>query len=86
MKGIATGAALALFVAAMSAAAPVAAEPTYACTADTEGHLFLVPYDHPGDPGAYYQCRGGAWRLIGVCTPGAGCPQPPDPDGPGVET
>ena len=65
--------------------APVAAEPTYACTAETEGHMFLVPYDHPVDPGYYYQCRGGAWRLVGICTPGSGCPPVPDPEGPIVE-
>jgi hypothetical protein len=76
---------LALFVGAMLLAAPVAAEPTYACTAETEGHMFLVPYDHPVDPGYYYQCRGGAWRLVGICTVSNGCPPEPDPNGPIVE-
>ncbi|MBX9400616.1 hypothetical protein K4L06_04780 [Lysobacter sp. BMK333-48F3] len=86
MKGwIARTAALALFAALMGSASPVAAEPTYACTAATEGHLFQVAYDHPYDPGSFYQCRAGAWRLIGVCTPSHGCPPPPDPNGPIVE-
>ncbi|MGO1070405.1 hypothetical protein [Lysobacter sp. CA199] len=86
MKGwSAKAAALAFFAGAIIAAAPVAAEPTYACTAQAEGHLFQVPYDHPSDPGSFYQCRGGAWRLIGICTPQGGCPTPPDPTGPIVE-
>ena len=85
MKRRARAAVLAVFVGAIGLAAPVAAEPTYACTAETEGHMFLVAYDHPVDPGYYYQCRGGAWRLVGICTPSTGCPSPPDPNGPIVE-
>ncbi|QCW24810.1 hypothetical protein FE772_03105 [Lysobacter enzymogenes] len=86
MKGwIGKGAASAFFVGLMIAAAPAAAEPTYECTASAEGHMFLVPYDHPRDPGYYYQCRGGAWRLIAVCSQSAGCPPAPDPGGPIVE-
>lgn len=87
MKGwIGKSAALAFVAGTLTiAAAPVAAEPTYECTAATEGHLFQVAYDHPVDPGYYYQCRGGAWRLIGICTPGQGCPPAPDPGGPIVE-
>lgn len=86
MKGwTAKAAALALFTGMIGAAAPVAAEPTYACTAQAEGHLFQVAYDHPIDPGYFYQCRGGAWRLIGICTVSNGCPSPPDPTGPIVE-
>ena len=82
----AKGAVFAVLLGAMGVlTAPVAAEPTYACTAETEGHMFLVAYDHPVDPGYYYQCRGGAWRLVGICTPGAGCPPVPDPEGPIVE-
>ncbi|NUO76203.1 MAG: hypothetical protein HOQ32_09335 [Lysobacter sp.] len=85
MKRKAKAAVLAVFVGAIGLAAPAAAEPTYACTAETEGHMFLVAYDHPVDPGYYYQCRGGAWRLVGICTPSTGCPSPPDPNGPIVE-
>lgn len=87
MKGwIGKGAAFALFAGIVFGAAPVAAEPTYACTAQTEGHLYQVAYDHPLDPGSFYQCRAGVWRLIGVCNPSTGCPTPPDPNGPIVET
>lgn len=86
MKGwTAKAAALALFTGMIGAAMPAAAEPTYACTLEAEGHLFQVPYDHPGDPGYFYQCRGGAWRLIGICSVSSGCPSPPDPTGPIVE-
>lgn len=86
MKGwIAKGAALAFAVGMIGAAMPVSAEPTYECNAASEGHMFLVPYDHPNDPGSYYQCRAGAWRLIAVCNPSTGCPAPPDPGGPIVE-
>ncbi|BAV99909.1 hypothetical protein LEN_4422 [Lysobacter enzymogenes] len=86
MKGWITKAgALAIFALAIGAAAPVAAEPTYECNAQSEGHLFQVAYDHPVDPGSFYQCRGGAWRLIGICNPSTGCPTPPDPTGPIVE-
>lgn len=83
MKGWTIKAGVAVFFAAMASVAT--AEPTYACTAQREGDLFLVPYDSPSDAGSYYQCRGSAWRLIGVCNPSTGCPAPPDPNGPIVE-
>lgn len=86
MKGwMARRSTLVLFALALGAAAPVAAEPTYECNAQSEGHLFQVAYDHPVDPGSFYQCRGGAWRLIGICNQSTGCPTPPDPNGPIVE-
>lgn len=83
---IAKGAVLALFVGTIGSAAPAAAEPSYPCTPEAEGHLFLVPYDDPSDAGGFYQCRASAWRRIGTCTPSGGCPTPPDPNGPIVET
>lgn len=86
MRGwIAKAAALAFFAGLIGVAAPAVAEPSYACTTGTEGHMFQVPYDHPSDPGYLYQCRGGSWRLVGICTVQSGCPTPPDPTGPIVE-
>jgi hypothetical protein len=84
-RWIAKAAAFALVAGVLGSAMPVAAEPTYACTLEREGEMFQVAYDHPYDPGSLYQCRGAAWRLVGLCTPDRGCPPAPDPGGPIVE-
>jgi hypothetical protein len=67
-RWIAKAAAFALVAGVLGSAMPVAAEPTYACTLEREGEMFQVAYDHPYDPGSLYQCRGAAWRLVGLCT------------------
>lgn len=81
-----TGAAIALTAATMAlgSTSALATEPTYACTAETEGHMFHAVAD-PGTPNVFfaYQCRSGAWRFLGMCESG-NCPSP-DPGGPIIE-